>query len=109
MGYFSKILDNLSIGGISCTEAATAPTPTTAPTHPAMASEATQPPTLVPLVDVVSQRVQSAAGNTWKLNLRTSIVDLLKLHDIDSSFTERKEFAKELGWPAELMGGIRPR
>jgi Domain of unknown function (DUF3597) len=35
---------------------------------------------------------------------RTSIVDLLKLLEIDSSLTARKELAAELSCPAELMG-----
>ena len=45
-----------------------------------------------------------AAANPQKLNWRTSIVDLLKLLDIDSSLTARKELATELGCPADLMG-----
>jgi hypothetical protein len=55
-------------------------------------------------VDVVAQLEQRAAANPQKLNWRTSIVDLLKLLDIDSSFAARKTLATELGCPAELMG-----
>jgi len=47
---------------------------------------------------------QRAASNPQKLNWRTSIVDLLKLLDVDSSLTARKELAAELGSPADLMG-----
>jgi hypothetical protein len=47
---------------------------------------------------------QLAAANPQKLNWRTSIVDLLKLLDIDSSLAARKELATELGCPADLMG-----
>ena len=54
-------------------------------------------------VDVVAQLEQKAAANPQKLNWRTSIVDLLKLLDIDSSLTARKELATELGCPANLM------
>ena len=57
----------------------------------------------IPLVDVVSQLEQRAAKNSQKLNWRTSIVDLLKLLDIDSSLEARKELAKELNCPPELM------
>ena len=46
---------------------------------------------------------QRAAANPQKLNWRTSIVDLLKLLDIDSSFAARKELAAELNCPSELM------
>jgi hypothetical protein len=54
-------------------------------------------------VDVVAQLEQKAAANPQKLNWRTSIVDLLKLLDIDSSLAARKELAAELGCPANLM------
>jgi len=53
---------------------------------------------------VVAQLESLAAANPQKLNWKTSIVDLLKLLDIDSSFSARKELAVELGCPAELMG-----
>jgi hypothetical protein len=38
-----------------------------------------------------------------KLDWKVSIVDLLKLLGIDSSFNNRKELATELGCPANLM------
>ena len=103
MGFFSKILTKL---GINTASAATAPTPTaTAKTTTAdIAPVAPPPPKSVELVDVVSQLEQRAAANPQKLNWKTSIVDLLKLLDIDSSFTARKELATELGCPAEMMG-----
>ena len=40
-----------------------------------------------------------------QLNWRTSIVDLLKLLDIDSSAAARRELADELGAPAGLQDG----
>jgi hypothetical protein len=55
------------------------------------------------MVDVVAQLERRAAANPQKLNWRTSIVDLLKLLDIDSSFAARKELATELACPPELM------
>lgn len=55
-------------------------------------------------VDVKGKLEQLAAKNQQKLNWRTSIVDLLKLLDIDSSFSARKELAAELGCPTEKMG-----
>jgi hypothetical protein len=58
----------------------------------------------MPMVDVVAQLDKRAAANPQKLNWRASIVDLLKLLDIDSSFAARKELATELGCPPELMG-----
>ena len=56
------------------------------------------------MVDVVAQLEKRAQANPQKLNWRTSIVDLLKLLDIDSSLEARKELATELGCPTELMG-----
>ena len=54
-------------------------------------------------VDVEARLEKLAADNPQKLNWRTSIVDLMKLLGMDSSLSERKELAKELGAPAELM------
>src|SRR5512139_2216774 len=98
MGFFSKILEKLGIGG---DKAAAAP----APQAPAAATAPAAPPPPQPIavVDVVAQLEQRAAANPQKLNWRTSIVDLLKLLDIDSSFAARKELATELGCPADLM------
>ena len=55
-------------------------------------------------VDVVTKLEGLAAANPAKLNWKTSIVDLLKLLDLESSFEARKELAVELGCPPELMG-----
>ena len=98
MGFFSKILEKLGIGGT-----AAAATPAAPPTAAPASSTAPAPPRPVALVDVVAQLEQRAAANPQKLNWRTSIVDLLKLLEIDSSFAARKELATELGCPAELM------
>jgi hypothetical protein len=103
MGFFSKILDKLGFGSAAAAAppvtlpAAASPTTTTAPAAPPA-------PKPVALVDVVAQLEQRAAANPQKLNWRTSIVDLLKLLEIDSSLAARKELATELGCPAELMG-----
>jgi len=92
MGFFSKILNTLAIGS-----ATAAPAP--GPASPAAAPVAAP----VTMVDVVAQLEQRAAANPQKLNWRTSIVDLLKLLDIDSSFAARKELATELACPPDLM------
>jgi hypothetical protein len=102
MGFFSKILEKLGMGS---TAAASTPAarPTATPASPGTVPTA-PPPRPVGVVDVVAQLEQRAAANPQKLNWRTSIVDLLKLLEIDSSFAARKELATELGCPAELMG-----
>jgi hypothetical protein len=53
-------------------------------------------------VDVVKKLEALSAGKG--LNWKVSIVDLLKLLDLDSSYEARVELAKELGCPPELMG-----
>jgi hypothetical protein len=49
-------------------------------------------------VDVVAVMNNLASKNNEKLNWKTSIVDLMKLLDLDSSLQSRKELAKELGY-----------
>ena len=105
MGFFDKILKKLGIGKADAPPAPTAPSggKAAAPTTPAKPA-APPPPRPVEVVDVVAQLEQRARANPQKLNWRTSIVDLLKLLDIDSSLAARKELATELGCPADLMG-----
>ena len=45
-----------------------------------------------------------AGQNSQKLNWRTSIVDLMKLLDLDSSLQARKELATELGYTGAKDG-----
>jgi dihydroorotase-like cyclic amidohydrolase len=52
-------------------------------------------------VDVAAIVDKAAAAKGEKLQWRTSIVDLMKALDIDSSFTARKELAKELGYTGD--------
>lgn len=77
-------------------QAAPAPVAPTPPPPP-------PPPEPMSMVDVTSMLEEWAANNPQKLNWRTSIVDLMKLLGMESSLTERKELAKELGCPAEYM------
>lgn len=64
---------------------------------------AEQAPAKMEMVDVMSKLETMAKGTN--LDWKVSIVDLLKVLDIDSSLAARKELAKELGCPPELMGG----
>ena len=102
MGFFDKILAKLGFGGTT-ENPTTIPTSGTTPTSSSTPPTASSAPKPVAVVDVVAQLEQRAAANPQKLNWRTSIVDLLKLLDIDSSLTARKELATELGCPADLM------
>jgi hypothetical protein len=106
MSFFGKILEKL---GIRPAAAAPAPTPAASPPIPAAAAPAPMPaapppPEPIAIVDVVAQLEEWAAANPQKLNWKTSIVDLLKLLELDSSFAARKQLAGELGCPADAMG-----
>ena len=101
MSLFSTILAKLGIGSAT---AAPAPDPPRTPpksANPAPASPRSRPS--VASVNICAVLEERAAANAQKLNWRTSIVDLLKLLDIDSSLTARKALATELGCPADYM------
>jgi Domain of unknown function (DUF3597) len=102
MGLFSTILEKL---GFSQREEPSKPAP--APAAPSTAQEApVETPRVVAIatVDVVAKLESLAASNPQKLNWKTSIVDLLKLLNLDSSLEARKGLAAELGCPKEKMG-----
>ncbi|UUX97129.1 DUF3597 domain-containing protein [Aquabacterium sp. J223] len=71
----------------------TAPAPTAAPVTPS--------PAAAP-VDVEALLNDMAARNGQKLNWRTSIVDLMKLLDLDSSLAARKSLAQELQYSGDM-------
>ena len=52
-------------------------------------------------VDVAPILDKAVAAHKEKLEWRTSIVDLMKALDIDSSLAARKELAKELGYSGD--------
>ena len=58
----------------------------------------------VSVVDVMGKLEKMAEENPAELNWKTSIVDLLKLLGIDSSYEARVDLAKELGCPEDKMG-----
>jgi hypothetical protein len=74
----------------------TAPVATT--TAPAQAPSAAQ---AMSEVDVEQMLDGMAAKSSEKLNWKTSIVDLLKLLQIDSSLASRKDLAKELHYTGD--------
>lgn len=55
-------------------------------------------------VDVEKVLAERGAQKKEKLNWRESIVDLMKVLDLDSSLTARKQLASELGYTGELNG-----
>lgn len=108
MSFLGNILQKLGLGerrtappaaGAATTTTAQAPAPS--PQGPPPAAPAAPAP--ISTVDVTARLEQMAAARSQKLNWRESIVDLLKLLDLDSSLESRKALARELGAPAEVM------
>ena len=103
MGIFSKIKDAI-FGKKAEAATPTVAAPTIAETPVAPAGPI--PPAAIAISDVDVEAILSAqATNAGQaLNWRTSIVDLMKLLDIDPSLDNRKELATELGYTGELNG-----
>lgn len=67
-----------------------------------VAASNVQPPVAaLPPVDIDAVLIERQAGINTQLNWRSSIVDLLKLLDLDSSLDARKELATELNYPGD--------
>ena len=97
MSIFRSILDKIFHHSASTAAATTAQTPRQ-PQPPTGQMQQSTPSSAQPLqsvdVEAVLTRLASTkgGGGNWK----TSIVDLLKLLDLDSSLTARKELGQEL-------------
>lgn len=111
MGILSNIFSKIFPSSHAANAPATAAPGTTPPTAPAGsatpspapaagAAAATQPQAMAQ-VDVEQMLNDKAATAGEKLNWKTSIVDLLKLLELDSSLTSRKELAKELHYTGD--------
>jgi hypothetical protein len=107
MGIFGSILDKIFHHGQSSASAASPtsqanaqPTPGTA----TPAAAATAAPEKLRDVDVEAVLTKLASSKGGGGNWRTSIVDLLKLLDLDSSLAARKSLAQELNVHAGADG-----
>ena len=71
---------------------------------PGSAAGGATPPASAPMsnVDVEAVLTKLASDNKEKLDWRKSIVDLMKLLNLDSSLGARKELAKELGYAGDM-------
>ena len=96
MSIFGKIMS--AIFGTKA-DAATPGTTTTAAAGSAPSAGSTAAPAAT--VDVAPILDKAVADKKEKLEWRTSIVDLMKALDIDSSLTARKELAKELNYTGD--------
>jgi len=92
MGIFGTIMDKIFHHPAAAPQAAPA-----APAAAAPAAAAPAPAAAPQAVDVGAVLSEMASMKGGGGNYQTSIVDLLKLLDLDSSLTARKELADELG------------
>jgi uncharacterized protein DUF3597 len=90
MSVFGSIMS--AIFGHGSAQASASPT---APATPASAP----PPQTVDVAEIVDK---AAASKGEKLAWRTSIVDLMKALDLDSSLTARKQLANELKYTGNM-------
>jgi hypothetical protein len=95
MSIFGKIMSSI-FGRASAAPAAPASGTLSSP------SPASAPASATPQVDVAAILTKLAAENKEKLDWRRSIVDLMKLLDLDSSLSARKELAKELHYSGDM-------
>ncbi len=101
MSIFASILSKLGFHPSQVQASSTVPAAVPAAT--AAAPSSPPPPATLSVVDVVGQLEALAAKSPEKLNWRLSIVDLMKLLGLDSSFAARKQLATELNCPADKM------
>jgi hypothetical protein len=110
MSIFGSIMDK--IFNRDTASAASGPSATVSPTAssqrpaPSQTSASAAAPTSAGApaasVDVEAALSGMAAGTGQKLDWRRSIVDLMKLLDLDSSLSARKELAQKLGYTGDM-------
>jgi 3-oxoacyl-ACP reductase-like protein len=103
MGLFSAIMDKIFHHPAAQPQAQPAPQAAPPPAQPQATPVAASTPAARP-VDVEAVLSQMAAQKGGGGNWRSSIVDLLKLLDLDSSLSARKELAQELNVHAGTDG-----
>jgi Domain of unknown function (DUF3597) len=97
MNIFGKIMSAIfgtkagaaPASGGAATSTGSAAAPSSAPAAPGQSVD------VAPILD------KAVAAKGEKLEWRTSIVDLMKALDVDSSLSARKELAKELGYTGD--------
>ena len=100
MSIFGSILSKIFPSSHPAAASAT-PAPSGATAAPAQGSSPTAA-TAVPVVDVEAVLNGRAQQRQEKLNWRTSIVDLMKLLELESSLSARKSLAQELHYTGDM-------
>ncbi len=98
MSIFSKIMSAIWGASSSAAPSATA-APSAAPSTAPAAAPGAAP---MAMVDVEAVMTKLAAQNPEKLDWRKSIVDLMKLLNLDSSLASRKQLAQELHYSGDM-------
>ncbi len=98
MGIFDSILAKIFPHAHADTPPAASAAPTTAPT----VAPSAPPAAPMDSVDVAALLDTKAKSAGQPLNWRTSIVDLMKLLDLDSSLAARKQLATELHYTGDM-------
>jgi Domain of unknown function (DUF3597) len=102
MSVFGKIMSAIFGHSAAAAPAGGSPAGEPSPTAANAPSAAPAAPNASPQsVDVAAIVDKAAADKHEKLEWRTSIVDLMKALDIDSSLAARKELAKELDYSGD--------
>ena len=103
MSIFSAIKDKIFGHAAAAPQPAADPAPAAAP-DATPAPEAAPAPAPVAETEVDVEASLASMDGANDLNWQTSIVDLMKLVGIDSSLSNRKELAQELGYTGDLDG-----
>ena len=107
MSIFGKIKDAI-FGRKAQGQPAPQPRPQPSPTGQGQAMPQINKPAPAPAqpvdVDVDAILAKAAAEKGERLNYKSSIVDLMKLLDLDASLDNRKELATELGYTGDKDG-----
>jgi 3-oxoacyl-ACP reductase-like protein len=99
----SKIFSHSNVATVTTGGASAAPaaTPSAAGAQPAASTPAVAPAGPAKPVDIAAILDGLAAKNPEKLDWKKSIVDLMKLVGMDSSFKARKQLAQELNYTGD--------
>src|SRR5262245_34302697 len=107
MSIFGNIMSSIFGHAKAQTAQAAPATPGTAPSGAGSAKSAAAPAAGQPPVDVEAILNRLASQSKEKLDWQKSIVDLMKLLNLDSGLSARQELAKELNYTGDIKDSAR--
>src|SRR5689334_11850797 len=105
MSIFGSIMSKIFGDNEAAAATSTAPSASTSTSSSAPANASTESGTAVEptqSVDVEAVLTDLESKNSQQLNWRTSIVDLMKLLNLDSNLQARRELAQELNYSGDM-------